>query len=318
MHMTKGLSQRYTTQLSESKKGLLAALSAYLIWASLSLYWKLLSEVSALEILCHRILWSFVFIFLYMALSGQLKETLAQYNNKKLIGQLFLSCAVLTFNWFLFIWAITHNRVIETSLGYYINPLINILAGIIFLKEEKSTAIFIAIALATLGVLVQIVALGTFPFVALGLGISFCIYGVIRKVISIESAPGLFIETSLSAPFALAYVVYLYMHGQGSFLYTSTTIDGLLIFAGVLTSLPLLLFTYGARRITLTVMGILQYISPTLTFLFGIFLFKETFTVYHLITFACIWLALAIYTISSLRQTRSAEAIRHKGHQKTC
>ena len=299
-------------KLSEYKKGLLATLTAYFIWAGLSIYWKLLSDVPAIEILCHRIFWSFAFILLYLVLTGQLRDTLAQFGNKKIVLQLFLSCAVLTCNWFIFIWAITNNRVIETSLGYYINPLLNILVGILFLKEEKSIAIFVALALATLGVLIQIIALGTFPFVALGLGISFCIYGVIRKVIHIEAAPGLFIETTLSMPFALAFIGYLYFKGEGAFLHLGGQIDGLLIFAGVLTSLPLLLFTYGARRITLTTMGIMQYISPTLTFCFGIFLFKETFTIYHLMTFGCIWLALLVYTVSSLQQSKTAEPLRKR------
>lgn len=300
------------TELSDYHKGLIAALIAYLIWAGLSLYWKLLAELSALEILCHRIVWSFFFILLYLALTGRLHSTLAQFRNKKIVSQLALSCLVLTCNWFIFIWAITNDRVIETSLGYYINPLLNILVGILFLKEEKSTAILIALGLATIGVLVQIFAIGTFPFVALGLGVSFCIYGVIRKVISIEAAPGLFIETSLSAPFALAFIIYLNSQGTGGFLHISHTIDTLLIIAGILTSLPLLLFTYGARRISLTSLGILQYLSPTLTFLFGVFLFKEPFTLYHMVTFACIWLALAIYTISSLSNSKKAETLRRR------
>lgn len=310
MESTSGSPEEH--KLSEYKKGLLTTLTAYLIWATLSIYWKLLSDVPAIEILCHRILWSFVFLLLYLTLTGQLRDALTQFRNKKIVLQLFMSCAVLTCNWFIFIWAITNNRVIETSLGYYINPLLNILVGIVFLKEEKNTAIFIALILATIGVLIQIFALGAFPFVALGLGVSFCIYSVIRKVIHIEAAPGLFIETSLSMPFALAFIGYLYFNGKGAFLYMDGNTDALLVFAGVLTSLPLLLFTYGARRITLTTMGIMQYISPTLTFFFGIFLFKETFTVYHLMTFGCIWLALLIYTVSSLHQSKTAEPLRKR------
>lgn len=298
--------------LSESHKGLFATLAAFFIWAGLSLYWKLLSEVSAHEILCHRIIWSFVFIFAYLLITGQLAATLKQFQNKKIIAQLTLSCIVLSFNWFLFIWAITHDRVIETSLGYYINPLLNILVGIVFLKEKKNSAIITAIVLATIGVLFQVIALGSVPLVALGLGISFCIYGVIRKLISIEAAPGLFIETSLSTPFALAYILYLWQHGEGSFLFTSAAIDGLLMFGGVLTSLPLLLFTYGARRITLTTLGIMQYIAPTFTFLFGIFIFKEEFSFVHLVTFVFIWTALAVYTINSLRQARATEILRKR------
>ena len=207
-------------------------------------------------------------------------------------------------NWFLYIWAISTGQILETSLGYYTNPLMNVLFGFLFLRERPSRLQGIAILLACIGVLLSFLGHNQFPWLALSLAFTFALYGFIRKTVSVEALPGLFIETIVLIPFSLGWILWLYWNGEG-FLCSPTVREGFLLFlAGPVTSLPLVMFAYAARHMRLMTLGLLQYISPTCTFFLGIFMFGETLNPATLVTFIFIWLALLLYTVESWRQTR--------------
>ena len=287
------------------KAGAIAALCACLIWGGLSVYWKALQAMDPLEIMCHRMLWSFLTMLPVIVASGMLGHVLTVMGNKKMFLRLMCSSFILAGNWLLFIWAVNSGKVLETSLGYYINPLINILLGVVFFQERASRVAWVAIGIAIAGVAFQVVSLGHMPWVALGLGISFAVYSVMRKVIMVEALPGLFIETAISAPLALAYLLWLGGQGVSVFFWADGHFLFLLVLSGVLTSVPLFLFAFSVRRIRLTTLGLLQYVSPSITFLLGVFLFKEEFSMERLFTFGAIWTALALYTWDSIRQRRN-------------
>jgi len=289
----------------EYRKGFLAAVIAFFMWGSLPLFWWLLHGVAALEIMCHRVVWSFVFILAVLLFRGELGTALRVFKNTKTLLLLMLSCALLTGNWFIYIWAINAEMVLETSLGYYINPLLTILAGILFFKDRGTPALWLALALCTFGVGFQVVALGRLPVVALALAVTFAAYGVIRKVVVVEALPGLFVETALGTLPCLGWLVWAAAHGESHFGPQYVFWSFLLVTSGLLTSLPLFLFTFGARKIPLSIVGVLQYIAPSASFLIGIFVFKEHFDIWRFVTFACIWSALAIYTVDSLRRIRA-------------
>ena len=287
-------------------KGILAALSAFLIWGFLPLYWKSLESISSLEILCHRMVWSFVVLTPVLLLGGRLGGMCMLPRTAKTLFGLFCSSALLGFNWFLFIWAVNSGMVLETSLGYYINPLINILLGVLVFRERLSTLTGLAIVLAALGVLYQVIAIGHVPWVSLGLGCSFAAYGLLRKVLLVEALPGLFTETLIFLPFALGWLLWQGWHGNSFVFRGDFTLDLLVMASGILTSMPLFLFAFGVRRIPMTTLGVLQYVSPSITFLLGVFVFHEPFSMNRLITFLCIWAGLAVYTWDSMRQRRLA------------
>lgn len=285
--------------------GLISALTAFLLWGSLPLYWKLLEEVPALEVLCHRMVWSSVFLFTILLITKRLGPALQIYKNKKLFFTLVLTGILIACNWLTYIYAVLSGKVIEASLGYFINPLLTILIGIIFLKEKGDLATYIAIGLASLGVAFQIMVIGHIPLIALALGFSFAIYGALRKVAVVEALPGLFVETTVGLIPCLGYLLWLQYNGTGSFNFDkSREISLLLMSAGAVTTLPLLAFTYGARRMRLTTLGLLQYSSPFITFMLGVFVFKEPFSTENLFTFACIWAALIVYTLGSQLQSK--------------
>lgn len=205
-------------------------------------------------------------------------------------------------NWLAFTWAVTNERVLETSLGYFINPLFSVALGIMFLKEKLTTWSKIALLLATLGVLYRIVSLGSLPWISLWLAFSFGVYGLLRKQVNIGPLQGLLVETLIVLPFTAGYIIYLWYTGTGAFMNTSVSIDWLLLAGGVITTVPLALFSAGARLLPLNTIGFMQYLAPSLTFLLAVFAFKETFNIDLLITFALIWAGLIIYTIGVVRQ----------------
>lgn len=289
----------------ESTQGFGAALGAFFLWGTLPIYWKAVQSVDPFEILCHRIVWSLVFIGLVLTVKRRWAETFAPMRSLKNLGILVLSSLCIGTNWIIYIWAVNTNHVLETSLGYYINPLVNILFGAIFFSERPSRLQFVAIALAALGVVNSIFSYGGLPWISLVLAVSFAFYGLLRKVAAVESLPGLFLETAVLAPASLAYLAYLNLNDKASFLTGPLTVDLLLVGAGVVTAIPLIGFAYGARRLQLTTLGILQYTSPSIAFLLGVFLYREPFTSSHLLTFALIWAALAIYTGDSIRTIRA-------------
>lgn len=289
---------------SDTTAGFLAALSAFILWGLLPLYWKMVQTVDPFEILCHRIIWSLVFVGIILTLRRGWSRTFAPLRSPRNLGILALSSLTIAGNWLLYIWAVNTNHVLETSLGYYINPLVNVLFGFIFFRERLNRFQMIAIAMAALGVINSVTSYGELPWISLTLAVTFACYGLLRKIAAVESIPGLFLETMVLAPVALFYLAKLQIAGQSGFLAGDLHIDLLLMGAGAITATPLIGFAFGARRLQLTTIGILQYSAPSIAFLLGVFLYREPFTPSHLVTFGCIWAGLAVYTADSVRSIR--------------
>lgn len=278
--------------------GLVYATAAYVVWGVLPLFWKALQQVPAGEILAHRVTWSFLFVAVLLLASGrwtELKVIVAQ--RRKMLGVL-LGAVLVSINWFIYIWAVNSNHVIEASLGYYINPLINVALGILFLKEKLNFWQSVSLTLATLGVGIITIQFGSIPWIALSLAISFGLYGLVKKLTNVDSIVALALETAFILPVALFYIYLAQSSGVGSYGTTSWNITILLTCAGVVTALPLLCFAQGTRKVSLSTMGFVQYISPCISLLLGIFVFKESFTLIHALSFGLIWLALAVYALS--------------------
>lgn len=283
--------------------GIIYALLAYLLWGVLPIYWKMLNEVNAGAVLAHRIIWSFVFLVLMIIFTNQIKSFFKAaaviFNSKKTIIILFAASIVISLNWLTFIWAVQNNFVIQTSLGYYINPLISVVMGIIFLKERLSLAQALAVALATVSVLYLTFSYGVFPWVSLILAFTFATYGLLKKFIVINSIYSLTIETLFITPIALIFLIFFNQNNTHFIDFSNVTIV-LLIGAGIATAVPLILFGRAVQDLSLSFIGILQYLAPTIMLILGIFLYDESFTKAHFISFALIWIALIIYLASSL------------------
>ncbi|MDR4886897.1 EamA family transporter RarD [Fredinandcohnia sp. QZ13] len=291
--------------MREYKLGILYTTIAYIAWGVLPLYWKLIDYVPAFEILAHRIIWSLVFVLLVILVSKKGKRFITSLkeivkNKLKLIG-IVGSAILITINWATYIWAVNTDHIIDASLGYYINPLVSVLLGIIVLKERILFWQGISFGLAGMGVLILTIQYGSFPWVAITLALSFGFYGLTKKLAKLDSLVGLAMETLVVAPIALIYLAVLNKGGVDSFSGATFDVQLLLMGAGVVTALPLLWFAAGANRIPLSVVGILQYISPTISLLLGVFLYHEHFTKVHLVTFIFIWTALLIYSFSKSR-----------------
>lgn len=284
-----------------NRAGYIYGISAFVIWGLAPIYFKALEGVSALEILAHRVAWSVPVVLLIMwAIKRPFPRNILQ--DKKTIGILIVTSILISGNWLAFTWAVTNERVLETSLGYFINPLFSVALGIAFLKEKLTTWSKIALILATLGVLYRIFSLGSLPWISLWLAFSFGVYGLLRKQVNIGPLQGLLVETLIVLPITAGYIIYLGYTGIGAFLHTSVSIDWLLLAGGVITTVPLALFSAGARLLPLNTIGFMQYLAPSLTFLLAVFAFKETFNIDLLITFALIWAGLVVYTIGVVRQ----------------
>lgn len=281
--------------------GACAAVSAYIMWGLAPLYFKLLAHMNSLEIFMHRILWSAVLLAVLIIMTQKWQVTRKTLTNKRQVSYLLLSAGLLSINWWLFIYAIDTDRVLEASLGYYINPLFNALLGYLILKERMTTNQRVAITIASLAVLIQVIALGYIPWIPLLLAISFSFYGLIKKRLSIDSITSLTVETSIILPFALFYAwFYAQPHSHPA----NLSVNNLLIVmsAGLITIAPLLLFNVAAKKLTLTSLGLAQFVAPSLMFLLAAFVFHEPVTQIKMITFALIWSALAIYVWDSLKE----------------
>lgn len=285
---------------SESIFGAFYAGSAFLIWGLGPLYWKALSAVPALEIIVHRVVWAFI-ILLISIVSGRFwNEFVSALKDLRILLTLLLTAVILAGNWLLYVWAINNNYMLQGSLGYYINPLVNVVFGVLFLRERLRPAQIVAVLLAGLGVVYLTFSYGEFPWIALALALSFGLYGLIRKVSPVGVLVGLGIEVMLLTAPAAAYLIYLGAEGSASFLRGSTSIDLLLLGTSVLTVVPLTLFTAGAKRIKLSTVGLLQYIAPTGMFLLAVFYYQEPFSMAQVRTFIMIWTALVIYSTDSV------------------
>ncbi len=284
--------------------GYLYALLAYASWGLFPLYWKWFSGVSPLEIVSHRVLWSALLLAVFVAASRQLREVIAVLRNWRHLSVLFLTASLLSANWGIFIYGVLSRHVVETSLGYFLNPLISILLALVFLKERMNRWQTAAIALAACGVAHFGWHLGHFPWIALGLASTFGLYGLLRKVVRVSPLVGLLVETALMTPVAIGMILVLTRNGHAAF-GTSTSQIWLFASMGLITTMPLLWFNKAAKLLRLSTMGFLQYLAPTLQLLVGVFAFHEPFTSREGISFALIWTAIAIYLASHLRARAS-------------
>ena len=284
--------------------GLAAAVTAFTIWGAMPLYLKPLGALPALEIMSHRIVWCCVLVFGWLALRGQLGAVRAALGDPRVRTRLMASATLISINWIIYVWAVGNGHVIDSSLGYFINPLFSVVLGVVVLGERLNRPQLFAVALAVAGVLYLGVVAGRPPWIALALAASFGLYGLIRKVVVVDAVPGLATETLLLAPFAVAVLLWVEARGTGAFGHSTATIDALLLGSGLITALPLALFAYGARRIPLSTVGLVQYIGPTLQFLLGVWLFHEPFTRERGVGFAFIWAALVIYAADGLWRNR--------------
>ncbi len=291
------------------RNGLLFAAAAYTLWGVLPVYLKAISAAPALEILTHRILWSVPFGALLLTLRKQWPEVGRAFGDRRVLLMLAIAAVSIASNWFIYVWAVLHERVLEASLGYYINPLMYVAAGVFILGEKLRRIQITAVVLATAGVLILTAGAGAFPWVAITLALLFTAYGYIRKTTNVGAMPGLFIEVVLLSPVALIYLLWLLQTGGAVFLSGHAGMDGLLALAGPATVLPLVLFSLAARRLQLTTLGFMQYIGPTLQFALGIY-YGEPFTAAHAICFGLIWTALAIFSIDAVRTNRAARIIK--------
>lgn len=289
--------------MNQQPAGVLFGLAAFASWGFMAVYWKQMQAVSPFEILCHRVVWSCIFLAVMISLQKRWGEVGGIVKTPAKLKGLILSGFLIGLNWFVFIWAVNSGRVVETSLGYYINPMINVLIGYLLLGETFSRVQWIAVLFALAGVMYSLTAYGALPLFALTLAVSFAFYGYSRKKIQVAPIPGLFIETLVLFVPALAYIVFKLVSGQGYFM-KDTALTLWMMGAGVMTSLPLLWFAAAAKRLNLSTIGILQYLSPSIAFVLGVFIYKEAFTRYNLITFACIWAGVALYTWESLIKHR--------------
>ncbi|MBF0269549.1 MAG: EamA family transporter RarD [Alphaproteobacteria bacterium] len=283
------------------------ATAANLIWGFFPVYFHQFTGVSALEVLAHRALWSLLFVALAVALMGKLADGLALVKDARRLRWFLASGLLIAVNWGGFIWAATNGQILQSGLGYYIFPLVSVALGAVLLKERPSTRQWLAIGLAAIGVGVLILALGQVPWISLVLALSFALYGLVRKQAPAESLLGLLAETLLLAPLALGYILWLQISGQAAFLHQSLGLDALLLLGGVVTAIPLMLFARAARKLTLTTLGLLFYVNPTLQFVIAVFLYDELFTKAHGLAFAFIWTALALYSWGAWNTKRQKE-----------
>lgn len=282
-----------------NKSGFIATLSAYIIWGLLPIYWKLLATVSSEEILAHRIVWSFIFLLLLLSLQKALPKFTEALKNPFTRRLFFLNGLIISMNWFIYIWAVNHNFIVEASLGYYINPIVSIVFGVFFFREKLSRIEWLAILLATIGVLILTIGYGKFPWISLALAFSFGFYGVVKKQRPLESTVSLTIETLAPLPIAILFLGYMGISGQETFTSSPFVMIGLFL-TGIITAVPLLLFGFGAQRIPFTVVGFLQFVAPTLSLAIGVLLYDEPFTRTHLIAFTFIWSAALVFTLNGL------------------
>ncbi|MDQ7830308.1 MAG: EamA family transporter RarD [Desulfovibrionaceae bacterium] len=286
--------------VSRTLSGVVAALFAFVSWGLLPVYWKALAEVPPVEILCHRLVWSVVAAGAALACLGRIGEARRVLARRREV-LLMASCGLLLgVNWLLFIQAVNSGHVVEASLGYFINPLVNMMLGAVFFRERLSRLQAVAVVLAVCGVGVSVATHGRLPWIALALAGTFGVYGLLRKLMRVESLPGLFFETAVLGIPAGFYLWGLWQEGAGAFLHLGQGVDVLLLCAGVVTAAPLLAFAFAARRLRLTSLGILQYIAPSCMFLLGVLVYGEPFDAARAATFACIWAGVAVYTCDAV------------------
>ncbi|MDH5928989.1 EamA family transporter RarD [Vibrio lentus] len=287
-----------------TRQGILLAVAAYTMWGIAPIYFKSLSEVSPFEILSHRVVWSFFLLAFLLHMSRGWRKVRDTLTSKPKMLYLVATSILVGANWLIFIWAVNSNHMLDASLGYYINPLINVLLGMFFLGERLRKLQWFAVSLAAIGVLIQLIAFGSVPIVAIALAFSFGFYGLLRKKVSLEAQTGLFIETLVMLPIAATYLLFIADSATSDFSMNPMQLNLLLVAAGVITTVPLLCFTGAATRLKLSTLGFFQYIGPSLMFLLAVLIYGEAFTSDKAITFAFIWGALVIFSFDGLRNNK--------------
>lgn len=282
------------------RKGILYALGAYLMWGLFPLYWAPLEKISALQLIGHRIGWSFVLLVLVILLAGQWRAFRSAALHAKTVRVYLVAAVLISINWFTYVWAVTHGFVVEASLGYYINPLFSVFLGLIIFRERLRPIQWVPIGLAALGVIDLTITYGALPWIALTLAITFGLYGMIKKTAPLGSLYGLTLETGLLFLPALAYLVTCELTGQGAFLHSGLRANWMMVGAGLVTTVPLLLFASAAPRVSLTTIGILQYVNPTMQLLIGVLILREPFPLARLLGFALVWAGLILFWAENL------------------
>lgn len=286
--------------MQATQKGFILALATFIMWGVFPIFFKFIEGIAATEVLAHRIIWSALILLVILIITKRLNSVKRIAKIKKVTLTLAITGALIASNWGVFIYAINQNEILATSLGYFINPLFSILLGAIILKEELSTALKLSIFIVFIAIGVQIYAIGNLPLISIILPLSFALYGLLRKRLGVRTFEGLFIETIILTPFALLYLIYLTINNSGEF---GMNFNGIMLFlSGFVTILPLLTFNASTKYLKLSTIGFLQYISPTLSMIIAVFIYNETLDFYKIISFALIWISLAIATISNLRR----------------
>ncbi len=282
-----------------AREGVIIGLLAYVMWGFFPVYFKSLEAVSPTEMLAHRVVWAVPFGALIILFRKQWNEVRGAFANKAVLAWLSLAALSISINWLIYIWAVQNEHIFETSLGYYINPLVYVLAGVVLLGERLRRLQLAAVALAFVGVMILTISASEFPWVAISLALFFTVYGLIRKQIAIGAMPGLFVETLLLLPLALAWLLWLMRSGQATFASGDLAMSSLLLLAGPITVLPLMCFAVAARRLPLTTIGFMQFLAPTLQFVIGVY-YGEQLTTAHLLCFGFIWAAVAFFSVDAI------------------
>lgn len=301
------------TQSSYRSEGYFYAAGAYAIWGLFPIYWKLLLRVPAQQVLCHRILWSFLLLFAVVLASGQWGSFRMAVLKWTALPAYMAAAVLISINWYIYVWAVNAGLVVETSLGYFINPLLSVLLGVIFFRERLRPWQWVPVGLAGLGILYLTYSYGTPPWIALALASTWAIYGLIKKIAPLGSLHGLTLETGLLLVPVFIYLIHVEMAGTGTFLHRGPVSDLLLVGAGIVTSAPLFMFALAVRRIPLSMTGMLQYISPTLQFLCGVVLYGEPFTANRFVGFGLVWIALIIFGVDGFLAFRAQAASLARG-----
>jgi chloramphenicol-sensitive protein RarD len=292
-----------------SPVGLVAAVASFVIWGVFPIYLKPLHDVPSLQIVAHRIAWSCVLVIVWMLVRGELGELRKPLTNPAILGRLAITAVLITINWLGYVWGVGHGHVVETSLGYFINPLVNVLLGVVVLRERLNLPQWTAVAAAVIAVVYLGIIAGAPPWIALTVATSFSVYGLMRKMIRVEALPGLATETLVLMPLALGYLIWCEAHGTGALGHSGFGVAAWLVGCGPMTAVPLFLFAYGARLIPYSTLGLLLYIAPSLQLLCGVFLYHEPFQRAQAFGFALIWLALLIYAGDGLWRSRKARVL---------
>ena len=287
----------------ESTKGLFYAMMAFMWWGFVPLYYRFIYEVPPLEILAHRVVWTAITLGIALPLAGRTREFFAVFRQPKTLLYLLVTALLIGGNWAVFTWAVVSGHVLDTAMGYFINPLFTVVLGVVFLRERLRAAQIVAVSLAAAGVVWLVVQTGSLPWVALLLPLFFGLYGLVRKQVDVDSLNGLLIETLFLTPLALGYIIYLSANTLGNF-GTESTMSLLIMLSGTVTLVPLVLFASAVRRIKYTTVGFLQYIGPSITFLLGLFVFQEDFGSAQFVTYGLIWMALVVFTVESIVYVR--------------